>query len=109
MTVSLPLAIASLLSSVAFYAGGEYFSKLWGLAPGAGLMVAALVCYTVSALLWFPALLYRDQLSTVGIDWEVLALCATLLLGFLVFHEAISLKNWIGLILGLVAAWLLLT
>lgn len=107
--MTLPLAVVTLLSSVAFYAGGEYFSKLWGLNPGAGLMLAAVLCYMISVLLWFPALLYRDQLSTVGIDWEVLALCATLILGFFVFHEAISLKNWIGLILGLIAAWLLIT
>jgi multidrug transporter EmrE-like cation transporter len=107
--MTLPLAVLSLVCSVAFYAGGEYFSKLWGLAPSATLMSAAVVCYVISVFLWFPALLYRDQLSTIGIDWEILALCATLLLGFFVFHEVLSTRNWIGLVLALIAAWLLLT
>ncbi len=107
--MTLPLAVLTLLSSVLFYAGGEYFSKLWGLGPTPALLLTALACYIVSALLWFPALLYRDQLLTIGVDWEVLGLCATLLLGFFVFHEALTFKNWIGLALGLIAAWLLLT
>lgn len=106
--MTLPLAALSIVCSVALYTGGEYFSKLWGLDPGIPLMAAAMACYIASAFVWFPALLYRDQLSTIGIAWEVLALCATLLLGFLVFRENISAKNWLGLILGLIAAWLLL-
>ncbi|HEV3244782.1 MAG TPA: hypothetical protein VG102_00300 [Candidatus Paceibacterota bacterium] len=107
--MTLPLAAATLLGSVLCYAGGEYFSKLWGLHPSATLMLAAIACYICSSLLWFPALLYKDQLSTIGIDWEVLALAATLILGLVVFGEVLTLRNWIGLVLGLGAVWLLIT
>lgn len=107
--MTLPFAVLTLVLSVGFYTAGEYFSKLWGLSPSVVLMALAIACYITSSLLWFPALLYRNQLSTVGISWDVMALCGTLLMGLVIFQEHLSGKNWLGLALGLIAVYLLLT
>ncbi len=107
--VGLWTAIASLTLSGVFQAGGEYFSKLWGLAPSSRLAAFAVACYAISSLVWLPALLYRNQLSTVGVAWDLIAICATLALGFFVFHETLSMRQSVGLVLALIALWLLLT
>lgn len=101
-------AIAALLASGVFQALGEYLSKLWGMTPSWGLGALAVGAYAVSSLVWLPALLYRNQLSTIGIAWDLIAVMTTLMLGFLVFHEAVGGRQIVGILLALVALWLLL-
>ncbi len=106
--VGLAGAVFALVLSVTFYAGGEYFSKLWGNSTNLQFILAALALYLVSSLMWFPALLYRNQLSTIGIAWDVLAISATLFLGIVVFHEKLLPHQIVGIVLALIALVLLL-
>ena len=71
--VGLGGAIAALLASGVFQALGEYLSKIWGLSPTWTMAAFAVLAYAVSSLIWLPALLYRDQLSTIGIAWDLVA------------------------------------
>ncbi len=102
------IAILSLILSGLFQGGGEYVSKLWGFNPSTKLAVFAVGLYAISSAVWLPALLYRNQLSTIGIAWDVIAISSTLLLGLFVFHETLSPTQWLGLFLGIVAVYLLL-
>jgi multidrug transporter EmrE-like cation transporter len=101
-------AVAVLLLSGVFQAGGEYFSKIWGLSPHWHAGIIAVVLYAISSAIWLPALLYRDQLSTIGIAWDVIAISATLFLGIIVFHETLTPTQWLGVVLAIIALWLLL-
>jgi multidrug transporter EmrE-like cation transporter len=107
--VGLGGAIAALLASGVFQALGEYLSKLWGLAPTWTMAALAVLAYAVSSLIWLPALLYRDQLSTIGIAWDLVAVSTTLFLGLVVFHEVLSPRQIIGIVLAIFALWLLLS
>ena len=101
-------AVAVLLLSVVFQTGGEYFSKMWGFSPNWHAGTIAIILYAISSAIWLPALLYRNQLSTVGIAWYVIAISATLFLGIVVFHETLIPSQWLGLVLAIIALWLLL-
>jgi multidrug transporter EmrE-like cation transporter len=100
-------AVAILLFSGLFQAGGEYVSKLWGFHQSWQTGLLAVALYAVSSAIWLPALLYKNQLSTIGVAWDLVAISATLLLGIFVFHEVLHARQWLGLILAAVALWLL--
>ena len=107
MVTALGAFLVLVLSGI-FQAAGEYFSKLWGLQPGWKFGVLAVAAYAISSTIWLPALLYRNQLSTIGVAWDLIAICATLGLGLFVFHEVLTARQWAGLVLALVALWLLI-
>ena len=107
--VGLGGAIAALLASGVFQTLGEYLSKIWGRSPSWSMAAFAVAAYAVSSLIWLPALLYRNQLSTIGIAWDLVAVSTTLFLGLVVFHEVLSAKQIIGIALALFALWLLLS
>lgn len=98
---------AWLLVSAVFYAGGEFLSKKWALAPGWGLAAAVLAAYGAASLLWLPALHQRNELAVMGTAWLLLATVATILIGHLVFHEALGPRQWLGVALALAAMALL--
>ena len=100
-------ALFVLLLSGVFYAAGEYFSKLWGISHSWHLVLLGVLCSALSFFVWLPALLYRNQLSTIGIAWLIIAMCAELVLGLVVFHEQLSLAQWSGVVFGVIALWLL--
>jgi hypothetical protein len=61
-----------LMVSAFFYAGGEYFSKLWAINPTAGISLQVVMFYSIAALTWLPALLDKNQITimaTVGYCW----------------------------------------
>jgi multidrug transporter EmrE-like cation transporter len=107
--VGLGGAIAALLASGVFQALGEYLSKLWGITPSWSMAALAVAAYAVSSLIWLPALLYRNQLSTIGIAWDLIAVATTLILGLIVFHETLAGRQIVGIVLAIVALCLLLS
>mgnify|MGYP001559872783 CR=1 FL=1 len=101
------VAVIALFVSGALHAAGEYLSKVWGFDPGWRMGLAAVAAYALSSAAWLPALLYRNQLSTIGIAWEIIAISTTLFLGVVIFRESLTAGQWAGITLGLVALWLL--
>ena len=93
--------------SAVFFALGEYFSKRFALQPGPIFVVCLLAAYTVSVLLWLPAIMQKDQLSIVGTMWSVLSLLVTVLLGTVIFHEKLNLLGTIGIATAVISIILL--
>ena len=89
--------------SALFFATGEFLSKKFALNPNITLVVMILLVYSVSVLLWLPAILQKNQLSVVGTIWSVLSLLITVLIGVLIFGEKLSFTGLIGIILAFVA------
>jgi multidrug transporter EmrE-like cation transporter len=96
-----------LILSALFFATGEFLSKKFALNPNITLVVIILIVYSVSVLLWLPAILQKNQLSIVGTLWSILSLLITILIGVLIFKENLSITGVIGIIFALISIILL--
>jgi multidrug transporter EmrE-like cation transporter len=96
-----------LMLSASFYAGGEYFSKLWAISPTVSISFQVLVCYSFAALTWLPALLHKNQITIMGASWLLLATLVTVIIGFFVFSESLTSLHWLGVGLACTAMVLL--
>lgn len=96
-------AVVWLVISVVFFAFGEYFSKIWAAKPNIGLAIVVVFTSVLSAFTWLPALLHRNEIAIMGTIWLLLATVAVIVVGVVFFQEKISLIEWIGIGLGLLA------
>ena len=102
LALKIPL-VAWLLVSAIFFAGGEYFSKIWALAPGWRSLFLVLLMYNLGTLCWLPALLQKNELALLGTIWLLLGSIATVVIGTVVFQESLTTLQWSGIAVGLVA------
>jgi multidrug transporter EmrE-like cation transporter len=103
---AMPAFIWLIVSGI-FFAAGEFLSKKFALEPSWVYLSFTLFAYIVSVLLWFPALIQKNQLSTTGVLWSVISLLMTVLIGLLIFGEKPNLIGVIGIIVAFVAVFLL--
>ncbi|MFA5021925.1 MAG: hypothetical protein WC508_02525 [Patescibacteria group bacterium] len=96
-----------LIISAIFFAVGEFLSKKFALNPSLTYVVCIVVVYAFGTLAWLPAILQRNQLSTVGVMWSVLSLLTTVLIGTIIFSEKLSLVGLLGIIFAFIAVILL--
>lgn len=96
-----------LIASSLFFAGGEFLSKKFALNPSWVLVGLIILSYSVSVLLWLPAILQKNQLSIVGTIWSVLSLLITVLIGTIIFSEKLSITGIIGIIFAFLSIILL--
>jgi len=96
-----------LILSALFFAAGEFLSKKWGMAPSLSATVLVVIAYALGTLTWLPALLHKNQLAVMGTIWLVLATVATVTIGTVVYHEPLSARQWVGVVLSLTAFVLL--
>jgi len=96
-----------LIFSSVFFAAGEFFSKKFALNPNWVLVVIIIFVYSVSVLLWLPAILQKNQLSVVGVLWSVLSLLITVLIGTIIFGEKLNLFGILGIIFAIISTILL--
>lgn len=100
-------AWAWLLISAAWFTAGEYLSKRWGMHPSFGFAVVVVLTYAIGTFAWLPALLHKNQLALMGMLWAILATVATISVGVLIFRETLTVLQWVGVGLALVALTLL--
>lgn len=100
-------ALAWLAVSGVFFAMGEFMSKKFALEPGWTYLAVTLIAYTVSVLLWFPALIQKNQLSTTGVLWSVISLLMTVFIGLFLFGERPSFVGVVGIVFAFIAVYLL--
>ncbi len=96
-----------LMVSAFFYAGGEYFSKLWAINPTVGISLQVVMFYSMAALTWLPALLHKNQITVIGATWLLLATVVTVVIGCFVFKESLTSMHWLGVGLACTAMLLL--
>jgi len=102
------LALILVCVSLFFYAGGEYFTKVWSLKPSWSLAVLATVLYTIGAILWLPALRQHGQISALSTVWSCLSIVVCVAIGVFGFSEELTMRQIIGIILALLATLLTL-
>ena len=96
-----------LLISVVFYAAGEYYSKKWSEDSTHTNLALLLIAYMTGVCLWLPALKETRTLALTGMLWLLLSIITTIALGVAVFGEKLTVFNWIGVGLAIVACILL--
>jgi multidrug transporter EmrE-like cation transporter len=96
-------AVVWLIISALFNAAGDYFSKHWAYKPTLILVVAVMLSYALSAITWLPALLHKNNIAIMGTLWFLFGTVAVIIIGVLVFGEALTLNHWIGILLALTA------
>lgn len=104
--LSVPAAVWLIISAL-FFAGGEYFSKLWGRHPTVETTLWIFIFYTLCSLSWLPALLHKNQLAVMGTLWLLLGMVATIIVGVFVFHEKVATVQIVGIFLAFIALILL--
>ncbi len=95
--------IAWLLLSVMFFGMGEYLSKKFALEPSIWLAMTIVPMYALGSLAWLPAIYKGQNLSTVGTIWNLLSLIITLIVGMVIFKEAITPMQYVGIGFAMVA------
>lgn len=96
-----------LLLSAAFFAGGEYLSKVWANSPTLPTMLLVISVYALGTVAWLPALLHKNELAVMGTAWLLLATAATVVIGIFAFGETLNPAQWCGVGLALLALFLL--
>lgn len=101
-----PKVVALLLicCSLVFYAGGEYYSKVWSLRPSWSVAMLVTLLYAIGAVLWLPALREHGQLSALSAVWSCLSIVICVIIGVWCFGEELNVRQMIGLFLALVAS-----
>jgi drug/metabolite transporter (DMT)-like permease len=104
--LAIPAYIWLVISAI-FFGFGEYLSKRWGMQPTLGFAVITVCTYAIGTFAWLPALLHKNQLAIMGTAWLLLAMVATIGIGFFVFHEHLNGYQIAGVILAFAALVLL--
>lgn len=100
-----PVIILITLAALTTVAG-DYFGKLWSVNLNYAHFWIGLVFYLLAGFFYFPSLL-RGNLISTSIAWTVLATAGFLIVGFVIFHEELSMLQWLGVGFGVVAILLL--
>jgi drug/metabolite transporter (DMT)-like permease len=89
------------------YALAEYWSKLWSLAPGRLLACAAVLGYLINVVFWLPALKEHQHLAVLSMIYSLAYCLVSVAIGVLMFHETLSLRQELGIVLALIAIGLM--
>ena len=82
---------------------GDFFAKAWSVQRGTLWYLLAIAGYIGSGLFYIPTLLSRGLLVT-STFWAIGSGIGLLIIGWVIYHENLSATQWIGVLLGLLAA-----
>ena len=96
------------IGSMCFYGIGEWASKKWSLSINANRYLFLLFFgYMMNVVCWLPALKSHGSISILGTIYSTLYTIMTIVVGTLIFGEAVSIKQWIGISFAILAIGLL--
>lgn len=94
--------------SMFFYTVAEIGSKQFANQPRVWLYLAVPLCYaTGTALGWLPAMLRQNELAVLSTIWAIVAIATSVMIGGGLYAEEITLRQWLGLGLSILAVFLL--
>ena len=95
------------LIALALYAFGEYFSKVYANSGKLTVLLIGLVAYIGCTILWFPALKNNNKLIIMTTIWTIGYVVIGSAVGFVMFQEHLTVKQYIGFFMGAVSILLL--
>ena len=75
--------------------------------PTVGTSLQIVICYSMAALTWLPALQDKNEITIMGASWLLLATFAGVIIEFFVFNESLTFVHWLGVGLACTAPVLL--
>ncbi len=85
---------------------GDFSAKNWSSGAGDIWYVFAFIGYFGSAFFFIPTLL-RESLVMTSVIWVVISSIGFLFIGIVLFHESLTLVQFIGVFLGIAGVLLL--
>jgi len=101
--------IGPIILLVVFELIADYVAKKWSLEGGWWRASMALAAYLVANSFWLFALKNGSGLARGAVIFSVASAVIAVGLGVLLFREEVTMKGYIGLLLGIVAIVLLVT
>lgn len=93
---------------VVFEALADIFAKEWQEKRAMYLAVASILAYTVANSFWLFALKNGSGLARGGFLFAIACTVLAVGIGWWVYGEAVTTRQWIGVALGIVSMWLVL-
>ncbi|MFA7300960.1 MAG: hypothetical protein WC069_01440 [Candidatus Shapirobacteria bacterium] len=81
---------------------GDYFGKLWSTNLRPEFFWLNVLFYTLSSLLFLPALL-KESLTITSVAWSLLSIIGFMFIGLIIFKETLTLIQIIALIFGVIS------
>ena len=95
------------LLAMLLYGLGEYYSKIYALAPSLKMFGIIIFIYSLSSAAWLPAIQKIKSLSVLGTIWNISYMVITLFLGLVIFKETLTINQIWGIIFGFTSIVLL--
>lgn len=87
---------------------GDYCSKLASLSTRPAAWIGLFLAYNLGVLFWMLMLRQVQSLALAGMLWGLLSTIVIVLIGRVMFHEALTMDQWFGIVLGLLALYFIL-
>lgn len=97
----LPVIVLLIISSIGVISG-DFFAKYWSIKQKAIFFVLAVLGYLVSSFFYIPTLL-REGLVITSIIWSLLSIIGFLFIGLIIFHEKLTVIQYVGVFIGILA------
>jgi len=98
---------AWLFGALLFYTFAEYSSKLFSNTTALKWAFLAWVGYSINVFFWLGALKSKNELAIISTFLSIAYVISSVILGYVIFGETITIKQWIGIILAICAIALL--
>jgi multidrug transporter EmrE-like cation transporter len=95
------------LVALIFYGIGEYCTKIFANSRSMLFLVAGFIMYMLTTALWFPSLRNNNRLVIMTIIWDLGYIIVGTLIGIGMFGEVLSIRQWAGVCLSILAIILL--
>jgi multidrug transporter EmrE-like cation transporter len=81
---------------------GDYFAKLWAVSQNTLYVFLCIVMYSFSALMFLPSLL-KEKLAVATVFWSVFMVIGSIFVGSVIFHEHLTVRQWVGILFGVLS------
>lgn len=88
--------------------GGDYGFKAWADSGVALNFIIGFISYVLALFCWAGCIQSNNNLAIGGSIWCICSLSGSLIIGLVVFSDAVSQKQIVGLVLSVIAVILML-
>jgi len=93
--------------AIIFNSFGEYFSKIWGNTQNILYAILTVLVYSISNVCWLGLMSHKNSLVLLSMLWVIVVAILSIIVGVGFFNETLSVRQWIGIAISMVAIFLL--
>ena len=88
---------------IGFECCGLYYTKKYYTDDRLLYGILACIFYGLIPVILILLLTYQPSIGLLNVLWNVLSTIYGIIIGLLIFHEHLNLKQWIGVVLGIIS------